>query len=73
MIRRSCPAFSSVNCVYKTSFHAQLPVKENGYAIQLFDIPKDRDIQGKFIKTHYNSVKRRGVKEATQECNKIKN
>lgn len=48
-----------------------LRVKENGYAIQLFDIPENIDIQGKLVKTYYNSAKRHGVKEATQECNKI--
>lgn len=37
----------------------------------MFDFPEDTDIQGKIVKTYYNSAKRPRVKEATQECNKI--
>lgn len=46
-------------------------MKENGYAIRLFDAPEETDIQGIFVKTYYNSTKRHEVKEAIQECNKI--
>lgn len=55
-----------MNLYVKPSFHVQLQVTENGYPIQLFNT----DIQGNFVKTFYNSVKRQEVKEVTQECNK---
>ena len=39
-----------MNCIRKPSFHVWLRVKENGYAIQLFDIPEGTDTQGKSVK-----------------------
>lgn len=47
-----------------------LQVKENGYAIQLFDISEDIAIQWTFIKTYSNSAKREGSRK--QHKNAIK-
>lgn len=71
MVRWSSPVLSSMNYIYKPSFHVGLRMKENGYAIRSFDVPEETDIQGIFVKTYYNSTKRHEVKEAMQECNKI--
>lgn len=62
----ACPHSRHCPCL---AFHGWFHLKGSGNA--MFDIPEDTDIQGKIVKTYYNSAKRPRVKEATQECNKI--